>query len=248
MSRKVTVEICVGSVQGVLAAEAAGADRAELCSDLVEGGITPSAGTIHSARERSSLGLMVIVRPRGGDFLYSDEEFEVMKYDIQAARDCGADGVVLGLLQQDGAVDCRRTAELVQLARPMSVTFHRAFDMTPDPHIALQQLLSLGVDRVLTSGQEENAHSSMPLLRQLIQEAGEDLIVMPGGGLTRENIAEVVAQTGAHEVHFAALQVVESSMQFKNPRLGMAAGSVPGEYQRVVTDEQQVREMLALCS
>ena len=161
-------EICVDSIEGVAAAKAAGAQRVELCADLLEGGITPSRGMIRRARTIAGIRLHVIIRPRGGDFLFDDDEFAVMEADIDTARAEGADGVVIGLLTADATIDAERTRRLIERARPLAVTFHRAFDMTDDPFAALETLIQLGIDRVLTSGQEETVLEGLPLLTELI--------------------------------------------------------------------------------
>ncbi len=165
-------EVCVDSVAGVRAAKAAGADRVELCGDLLEGGTTPSRGMIRQARTVAGIKLNVIIRPRGGDFLFDDDEFAVMQADIDTAKAEGADGVVIGLLTADGTIDAERTRALIARARPLSVTFHRAFDMTPDPFEALETLIGLGVDRVLTSGQEATVLEGLPLIAELVRRAG----------------------------------------------------------------------------
>ncbi|MEM7200056.1 MAG: copper homeostasis protein CutC [Planctomycetota bacterium] len=242
---KVLLEVCVGSAAGVLAAAAGGADRAELCADLVEGGITPSAGEIELAVERAPIPVMAMVRPRGGDFLYTDLEYDIMVRDVQAARDRGAAGVVFGVLDAEGAIDRERTARLAEAARPLQVTFHRAFDMAQDPNAALETLAELGIDRVLTSGQEAGAPAGLPLLRRLVEQAGDRVIVMPGAGIDASNIRAVAAETGARELHFAALADIESPMRFRNPRPAMGAGPAPGEFERQVTDPELVRRAVA---
>jgi copper homeostasis protein len=190
----VICEVCVDSVAGVRVAKAADADRVELCGDLLEGGTTPSRGMIRQARAVTGIGLNVMIRPRGGDFLFDDDEFAVMQADIDTAREEGADGIVIGLLNSDGTIDGKRTRELILRARPqLSVTFHRAFDMTPDPFEALERLIGLGVDRVLTSGQEATVLEGLPLVSELIRRAGTRIIIMPGGGITARNVGRIVA-------------------------------------------------------
>ena len=206
MNRLPILEVCIDSVEGVIAARDGGADRVELCDNLVEGGTTPSAGTIEVARAQEGIGIMVMIRPRGGDFLYSDLEFGVMKQDIEVAKSLGADGVVLGLLNSDGTVDDGRVAELIAVARPMEVTFHRAFDMTRDLHEALESLTELGVDRILTSGGRATAPEGTPLIAELVRRAAksglEAPVIMPGCGIREHNIRELLTRTGAREVHF----------------------------------------------
>jgi len=198
-------EICVDSIAGVRAAKAAGAQRVELCADLLEGGITPSRGMIHEARTIEGLGLNVIIRPRGGDFLFDDDEFAIQRADIETAKAERADGVVIGLLTADGEIDEKRTRALIELARPLSVTFHRAFDVAADPFGALETLIKLGVDRVLTSGQEATALEGLPLIAELIERAGDRIVIMPGGGITARNVERIVTQARPRELHFAAL-------------------------------------------
>ena len=243
-TRRPLLEVCLESVADVLAAEQGGADRVELCADLVEGGITPSAGTIRLAVERARIPVMVMVRPRGGDFLYDDVELEVMQRDIAAAKASGAAGVVFGVRAADGRVDRERTARLLDAARPMQVTFHRAFDMTRDPREALQSLVSLGVDRVLSSGQEASVPGGLPLLRELVRLAGDRITVMPGAGIDEHNIAEVAAATGARELHFAAFGKRDSGMLYRNPRPAMGAGPAPGEFELQGTDAALVRRIV----
>ena len=233
---KPIIEVCVDTVESALAAQAGGADRVELCDNLWEGGTTPSAGAIALAREHLRIKLQVIIRPRGGDFLYTDLEFAIMQRDIKVAKELGADGVVIGLLTADGEVDAPRVAQLMELARPLSVTFHRAFDVARDPFAALETLISLGVDRVLTSGQEESVALGVDLLAELVRRAGERIIIMPGGGFNERNIARIVAQTGAREAHVTGFANTESGMRHRNERVFMGGTLRPPEYVRAVTD------------
>src|SRR5690349_2336120 len=168
---KITIEVCVDSVESAMAAERGGADRVELCDNLLEGGTTPSAGTIKVARQQLKIGLQVIIRPRGGDFLYNDHEIDVMKEDIRTAKELGANGVVIGCLTAEGDIDRDLTRQLLELARPMNVTFHRAFDMCRDPQRGLEDLVALGADRVLTSGQEASCLEGLELLAALQKQA-----------------------------------------------------------------------------
>lgn len=237
-------EICVDSVAGVRAAGDAGAHRVELCANLLEGGTTPSLGTIRRARMVTGIGLHVIIRPRGGDFLYDEDEFAAMAADIAAARAEGADGVVFGLLAEDGTVDRDRTRRLIEAARPLAVTFHRAFDMARDPLAALETLIELGVERVLTSGQEATALEGLPLIADLVARAAGRIVVMPGGGITPGNVARIVAGSGAAEIHFAALESAESAMTFRRPQVFMGGELRAPEYARAVTSAAQVRAVM----
>ena len=240
------VEVCVDSVEGAEAAQQGGADRVELCAALLEGGLTPSAGTIARAVERLRIGIQVMVRPRGGDFLYSDAEFDVMARDVDAAKQAGAAGVVLGILDRDGVVDAERSWHLIARARPLSVTFHRAFDMARDPFEALETLVDLGVDRILTSGQEASAWDGVDLLRDLVRTAAGRLVIMPGGGIHERNIGRLVDATGAQEVHVTGTRLVESAMTFRNPHCMMGGSLHPPEYEVRATDPERIQELVRL--
>lgn len=237
-------EICIDSVEAALAAQEAGAQRVELCGDLVEGGTTPSVGMLRVARKSVGIGIHVMIRPRGGDFCYSPVEFEVMKQDIRMAKDEGAGAVVIGLLRPDGSIDRERTRELVELARPLSVTFHRAFDLSRDPFESLEVLTGIGVDRVLTGGHAQKAVDGLDCLSRLVQLAGERMTILACGGINAKNVATVVRQTGAKEVHFAARKLLESPMAFRVPGLTMGSRYEPDEYTRRATDADLIREVI----
>lgn len=242
----IVLEICIDSAEAAIAAQQGGANRVELCDNLLEGGTTPSAGTIAVARKHISIDLNVIIRPRGGDFCYSEVEFEVMKYDVEEAKRQGANGVVIGLLNPDGTVDVARTAELVELARPLSVTFHRAFDMSRNPREALETLISLGLDRVLTTGQESSALEGLDLISELVRQAADRIIIMPGlsSGLSERNVAKIVAQSGAKEIHTTASGTSDSRMAYRNPRSFMGGELRPPEFTRTVTDPNRVKDFV----
>ena len=240
------VEICVDSAEGAWAAERGGADRIELCDNLLEGGTTPSAGCIKTVRRQLKIRLHVIIRPRGGDFLYSDTEFEVMREDIRICKDLGADGVVIGCLTAAGDIDRAGVEALVQLARPLSVTFHRAFDMCRDPRKALEELVSLRIDRVLTSGQEASCLEGLDLLCALQKQAAGRIIIMPGGGITSRNVQKIVSMTGVTEVHLSARTSVESRMEYRNTRVFMGGTLRPPEFSWKTTDENNVREVVGV--
>lgn len=241
-AQELIIEVCVDSVESAIAAQEGGANRIELCDNLLEGGTTPSAGMIKLARQHLQIGLQVIIRPRGGDFCYSEIDFEIMKHDIAVAKDIGADGVVIGILKPDGTVDTTRTQALIALARPLSVTFHRAFDMTCDPYQALEELIASGVDRILTSGQEISVLEGIDRIKELVQNAGDRVIIMPGGG-TERNIAKVVEHTGVKEVHVIGLRPVESAMQYRNSRVFMGGELRPPEFTRYITDPQKIEQL-----
>jgi copper homeostasis protein len=197
------------------------------------------------ARTIAGLGLHVMIRPRGGDFLFDDDEFGIMEADIDTAKTEGADGVVIGLLGADGAVDAERTRVLIARARPMAVTFHRAFDMTPDPFEALETLVALGVDRVLTSGQEASVLEGLPLIAELVRKAGRRIIVMPGGGITQRNAERILAAAKPREIHFAALEPAASGMTFRRAHVFMGGELRPPEYDRLATSADAVRSVMA---
>jgi copper homeostasis protein len=242
--RRVLFEVCVDTAAGAVAAREGGADRVELCANLLEGGVTPSAGAVQWVREQLEISVMVLVRPRGGDFVYSDGEMAVMLRDIAVMRELGVDGVVVGALGPDATIDLSRTRTLVEAAGPLQVTFHRAFDMCIDPRGGLEQLIELGVDRVLTSGQEDVALDGVELLADLVEQAGNRIRIMPGGGIVESDIRRVLELSKATEVHFAAGASRESSMQFRNTRCSMGCGTVPDEYELRITDPARVREFV----
>lgn len=238
------IEICVDSAAGAFAAQRGGADRVELCDNLIEGGTTPSAGSIKVARRGLKIGLQVIIRPRGGDFLYDEHETEVMREDVRMAKNLGADGVVIGCLTAEGEIDKMRTQELIQLARPLNVTFHRAFDMCRDPQKGLEQLIDLGIDRVLTSGQEASCLEGIELIGALQKQAAGRIIVMPGGGITPRNLQRILQSTGVSEVHLSARSSVESNMKYRNSRVYMGGTLPPPEFSWKTTDEAIVRTVV----
>jgi copper homeostasis protein len=237
-------EICVDSVEGVQAARAAGAARVELCASLLEGGITPSRGMIRQARSVPGIKLHVIIRPRGGDFLFNDAEFAAMASDIETAKAEGADGVVIGQLTTDGFVDVAHTRALMTLARPMAVTFHRAFDMTPDPFAALETLVDLGIDRILTSGQEASVLEGLPMIAELVKRAGDRIVIIPGGGITPRNVDRIVAAARPKEIHFAALELEAGGMRFRRNHVFMGGELRPPEYDRLATSEATIRAVI----
>jgi copper homeostasis protein len=237
----IRIEICAESVSGAVAAQNGGADRVELCQGLIEGGTTPSAAAIKLARRALTIHLHVLLRPRGGDFLYTDSEMEVLREDLVIARELGANGIVFGFLTASGEIDRDRTAEIIKLARPLSVTFHRAFDMCKDAVAGLESLIELGVDRVLTSGQEATCVDGIGLIARLQKQAAGRIIVMPGGGINPGNAARIVAATGVSEIHLSAGSLVQSRMQFRNERCSMGGSGRAGEYERKETDEKVVR-------
>jgi copper homeostasis protein len=241
MTNQTIIEVCVDSVESALAAVAGGADRIELCQDLCEGGLTPSAGLLAAVRERVKIPIAVMIRPRGADFCYSDAEFEVMRRDLQFAKQAGADMIVVGLLTPDGSIDVMRTKELITCARPLPVTFHRAFDMVRDAESALEELIGLGVDRVLTSGLERTVIEGLDTIMALMKQAQGRITVVPGGGITERNLPRILAATGAKEFHVSASITQESAMTFRNPRVAMGRTFGPPEYSFTRASDARVR-------
>ncbi|MCF8372721.1 MAG: copper homeostasis protein CutC [Bacteroidales bacterium] len=242
--KNLLIEVCANSVESAIAAEKGGAKRVELCENLWEGGTTPSHASIEIARESISIDLNVLIRPRGGDFLYSELEYEIICRDIFHAKRLGADGVVVGVLNPDGSIDIPRMEEIIDIAQPMSVTFHRAFDVLKDPFLSLEDLIFLGVDRILTSGQKNTAPEAIDLISELVKKANNRIIIMPGSGINLDNISELVMKTGASEFHSSCRSLRASQMQHRNPDVHISG--LPGilEQDYKTTDPEIVRAML----
>lgn len=230
---KIKIEICTGSVESVLAAKKGGADRIELCSALDLGGLTPSQSLMEYAITKAGIETFVLIRPRNGDFHYTRAEYEIMKSDIFTARAAGAAGIVTGMLNTDGTVDTCRMKDLIEMARPMKITFHRAFDLSNDPFKALEDVIDLGCERILTSGQAQNAPAGSHLISELVQLAGSRIIIMPGSGINAFNLKQLHQQTKALEYHLSASRLKPGRMHFRNNTVNMG---FPGE------DEYSIRE------
>lgn len=238
------LEICTDSIDSVLAAVAGGAGRFELCSALGEGGVTPSIGLMRQARRVEGVKMHVLIRPRGGDFVYTPSEVDAMVCDIHAAMDCGADGIVIGALLPDGRIDlttCRRLIEAAGDCR--NITFHRAFDLCRDPFGALEDIIELGCNRLLTSGQAPTAEQGVKMLRELNRRAVGRITVMPGGGVSPANAGMILLSTGCTELHGSLRAPVSSSMTYRRDNVAMGT---PGadEYSRMVTSRQLVAETI----
>jgi len=236
------LEICVDSVESAIAAQEGGAHRVELCSALSEGGLTPSAGLMRAVRAAVTIGVHAMIRPRGGDFFYSTDEYGIMQDDVAYALQCGVDGVVLGLLTADGRVDVERTAALVKMARPMFVTFHRALDMARDVRNALEDVIDSGADRILTSGAEPTALIGSECLRDLVEVAGDRVRIMAGGGVRPQNVRQVALATGVSAFHAALRTAVPSPATYQNRKLSMGDQG-RDEYARYVVLAKDVREL-----
>ncbi|HZQ19480.1 MAG TPA: copper homeostasis protein CutC [Terriglobales bacterium] len=243
MNNSITIEICADSVESALAAQRGGAGRIELCGGLAEGGTTPSSGLISTVRSKVSIPIYVMVRPRAGDFYYGPDDFETMEQDVLIAKQLGADGVVFGVLKEDGRVDVQKTRHLVALARPMKVTFHRAFDMALDLSEGLEAVIAAGADRLLTSGGEQRVEDGLDTVKSLTAAASGRIAMMACGGISAQNVCHVIAATGVNELHASASSAVSSPMLHRNERVSM--GAIKGrEYQRFVVMEDKVRRLV----
>jgi copper homeostasis protein len=241
----VTMEVCANSLASAIEAEKGGAVRVELCDNLLEGGTTPSYAQIKLAKEYLNIDVYPIIRPRGGDFLYTDLEFSIMQEDILMCKELDCDGVVIGILTADGSIDMNRCAELITLASPMKVTFHRAFDMSNDLFKALEDIISLGVERILTSGGAASALKGSKVIKQLVDQAGDRIIIMAGAGISESNIAELIIESGVQEFHGSARKIFKSAMTFKNT---ITMGADADEYSYSVTDSTTVKNLIDLAN
>lgn len=236
------LEVCANSYSSALAAQNGGAKRVEFCDNLAEGGTTPSYGQIALAKRNLSIEIWPIIRPRGGDFLYSDIEFQLMKEDIKNCKSLNCEGIVTGILKTDGSIDKERTAELIELAKPMKVAFHRAFDMSNDMEKALEDLIDLGIVRVLTSGGTSSAIDGVENLNKLIRQANGRISIMPGAGINENNIQDLIDKTGATNFHASAKVFVQSQMIYRNAETKM--GSIEDEYRYELTSEEKVKKLV----
>ncbi|NWW70954.1 CUTC protein, partial [Climacteris rufus] len=246
------MEVCVDSVESAVNAERGGAGRIELCAGLVEGGTTPSMGLLQVVKQCVRVPVFVMIRPRGGDFLYSDREVEVMKADIRLAKLHGADGLVFGALTEDGRIDTELCTALLAVCRPLPVTFHRAFDMVHDPLVALETLISLGFERVLTSGCDSSALEGLSLIKRLAEQVMSSALCVisallsPGGGITERNLQRILEGSTASEFHCSARSARDSGMKFRNPNVAMGASFSAPEYSIKVADVAKVRTLNAI--
>lgn len=240
------IEIVVYNIESAQMAKQGGADRIELCDNPGEGGTTPSLGMIQRVRQQVNLDLFVMIRPRGGDFFYSDDEFEIMKSDIMAAKRAGADGVVLGILTSDGRIDTTRCTELVQLARPMLVTCHRAIDMTQNIAQAMEDCIGCGFDRILTSGGKLKAIDGVDTIAKLQQQARGRIKIMAGSGVAEENVSELVSKTGVHEIHFSAIASRESCMAYRNEAIAGMGSTQNSEFTLRSVDPNKIQRIRKL--
>ncbi len=233
------LEVCAYNVESCIIAQRAGAARVELCDNPLDGGTTPSYGSIKVARDRITIPLYPIIRPRGGNFLYSDEEFEIIKQDIMICRELGCNGISTGVQTIDGTIDTARLRQIVEWAGPLGVTCHRVFDVTPDPFQALEDIIACGCERILTSGHASAAPKASALLAKLIEQAGDRIVIMPGAGVKSANLKNLIQETGAREYHAAAKQIVPNPVRYLNPEVN--------DYgEAYLTNETEIRALVEL--
>lgn len=241
-----TIEIVVYNVESAIRAQEGGADRIELCDNPGEGGTTPSYGIIETIRQHVAMDVYVMIRPRGGDFLYSSYEFYAMKRDILQCQKLSVDGIVLGILNADGTLDKKRCKALIDQARPLKVTCHRAFDMTRDPFESLEDCIEVGFDRILTSGHQAKAVDGMPLIAELVKRANGRIAIMAGSGVNTENVISLVQQTGVNEIHFSATTFRQSEMQYQNPNIAGMGSTSGADYTLRTVDTDTIKSVRAL--
>lgn len=239
-------EIVVYNIESALKAQEGGADRIELCDNPGEGGTTPSYGVIENVRQNVSLDVFVMIRPRGGDFCYSNYEFHSMKRDIWQCQKLSVDGVVFGILNADGTLDKKRCKELIDKARPLKVTCHRAFDMTRDPFEALEDCIEAGFDRILTAGQQAQAAKGAGLIGELIKKANGRIAIMPGSGVNESTVENIVKISGASEIHFSATAFRDSAMKYKNQNIAGMGSDEGSEFKLRTVDTQRVKHIREL--
>jgi len=237
------IEICCANIASALNAQAAGADRIELCDNLWEGGTTPSCGTIRIVKAELQIPVFVLIRPRGGDFLYNRQEFEAMIEDIKIAMELGADGIVSGILKADGTVDCDRTTALIEAAFPLPFTFHRAFDCCRDLNQALQDIIFCGAKRILTSGGKNSVPEGIEVLSELNQQAAGNIIIMPGSGINSENIKTIKEKSGCSEFHLSAKKLSKSDMRYHKEDLFMNGSRDISEDSIFISDAAVIAEI-----
>lgn len=232
-----TLEVIAFTLESCITIEKAGAHRIELCANPEEGGTTPSVGMMRKAREKVSIDVFPIIRPRGGDFFYTSDEFDMMMLDVKASKEAGCNGVVIGLLQKDGTVDVERTKKLVDYAYPLEVTFHRAFDRVSNAFEALEAVINCGCTRILTSGLHPTVNEGKHILKQLVEQAQNRIVIMPGSGVRANNISELAAFTGAEEMHTSARKLVQSKMDYTSI-------TMQEQLSHYEADKEQIEQML----
>jgi copper homeostasis protein len=240
------IEIVVYNIDSALKAQEGRADRIELCDNPADGGTTPSFGIIENVRQHLTIDVFVMIRPRGGDFHYSSYEFHAMKRDVDQCQKLSVDGVVFGIVSSDGTIDKKRCKELIDRARPLKVTCHRAFDMTRDPFEALEDCIEVGFDRILTSGHRPKAIEGVDLIAELIKKANGRIAIMPGSGVNENTVEEIVRKTGTQEIHFSATTFGESAMKYRNEKIAGMGDDEGSEFKLRTVDPDRVRKMRLL--
>lgn len=241
-----TIEVVAYNIDSAFRAQEGGADRIELCDSPGDGGNTPSYGIVEVLRPHITMDIYAMVRPRGGDFMYSDYEFDAMKRDILQFQKLKVDGIVLGILNADGTLDKERCKSLVELARPLKVTIHRAFDMTRDPFEALEDCIEVGFDRILTSGQKAKAIEAVDLIAELVKRANGRISIMPGSGLNESNVVELISRTGVKEIHFSATTFTDSEMKFRNTAISGLGSELGSEFKLRTVNVAMIKNIRAL--
>jgi copper homeostasis protein len=241
-----TIEIVVYNIESAMQAQKGGADRIELCDNPAEGGTTPSFGTMEIVRQALSIDVYAMVRPRGGDFLYSAYEYHAMKRDIELCKRASMDGVVFGILKPDGTLDKDRCRKLIEAARPMKVACHRAFDMTCDPFQALEDCIAVGFNRILTAGQQAQASKGTALIAELVKRANGRIALMPGSGIDENTVEQIVRDTNATEIHFSAAALRDSGMAYRNPSIAGMGSAEGGEFKYRTVDPERVKTIRTL--
>ena len=239
----IKIEICAINLGSAIAAQKGDADRIELCNNIIEGGTTPSAATIRLARKYLTIPINVLIRPRGGDFLYSELEFENMIEDIKFCKEARVNGVVIGVLDSKGEIDKKRTKKLVKEAWPMEITFHRAFDVCNNPIQALEDIIECGIDRILTSGQEKSAVEGISLIKDLQEKANGRITIMAGGGINKSNVKEIIEKTSINEIHFTAKVKIPTKMKYKQNKLSMSGGEFATEEYYWASDREVIKKL-----
>jgi copper homeostasis protein len=244
--RNIKAEVVVYNIESAFKAQEGGAERIELCDNPADGGTTPSAGTIEVVRANVTMDIMVMLRPRGGDFCYSSYEYHAMKRDLYSIQKISVDGFVFGILNPDGTIDKKRCKELIEKAKPLKVTCHRAFDMARDPFEALEDCIEVGFSRILTSGQKPNAHQGRVLVGQLVERSAGRISIMAGSGVNEKTVAEIVSATNVQEIHFSASSSRPSQMNFRNPSIAAMGEQGEDEYAVRTVDPGRVRRIIEL--
>lgn len=246
MTKNIKLEICAYNVQSAVNAEIGGADRVELCTNYPEGGTTPSYAEIEFTTQKLNIPVNVLIRPRGGDFCYSNLEYELIKRDVEISKNLGATGVVVGFLDETGKIDIERTKEVVCLADPLEVTFHRAFDMSANLFESLESLMETGVKRILTSGGTDNVMHGLSVLKRLIGKADDKIIIMPGSGFGIDNIHAFLEEINAREIHLSAKKIIQTKSRYKKNGVKLQGHNLYSDYDHIESDILTIKKIVSL--